>query len=223
MPIKTPTPKYNGRRFRSSDTPTAATYEMLDEAFEFFNVELFDGQLGCVLITLQRKSKCGGYCARDRFGRGEVVVDEIALNPSTFEKYGFDFVLSVLVHEMAHSWQYKFGKPSRGGYHNKEWASKMKAIGLHPSSTGKPGGKETGPKMAHYITEGGAFAASLAAFKKRVDCSLFVELWTEEKKTAKAKNKTKYECPDCEANIWGKPSMRVLCLDCDCEYLEVVQ
>lgn len=28
-------------------------------------------------------------------------------------------------------------------------------------------------------------------------------------------NKTKYQCPGCKSNVWGKPSMNILCVDCD--------
>nr|WP_025465377.1 SprT-like domain-containing protein [Acinetobacter baumannii] len=66
-------------------------------------------------------------------------------------------VLQTLVHEMVHAWQFHFGKPGRRGYHNKEWADKMEAIGLMPSSTGKPGGARTGEKMADYAIPGGLF------------------------------------------------------------------
>ena len=45
---------------------------------------------------------------------------------------------------MAHLWQHHHGKPGRGRYHNREWAARMKEIGLHPSSTGQEGGDETG-------------------------------------------------------------------------------
>ena len=54
--------------------------------------------------------------------------------------------LSTLVHEMTHLQQQHFGKPSRSGYHNKEWGLLMRAVGLIPSSTGEPGGKETGQR-----------------------------------------------------------------------------
>lgn len=33
----------------------------------------------------------------------------------------------------------------------------MKAIGLHPSATGEPGGRETGDRMDHYVIENGPF------------------------------------------------------------------
>jgi hypothetical protein len=42
------------------------------------------------------------------------------------------------VHEMAHVWQHAHGKPSRNGYHNKEWAAKMDERGLIPSDTHPP-------------------------------------------------------------------------------------
>src|SRR5262245_14971271 len=34
-------------------------------------------------------------------------------------------ILSTLVHEMVHGEQHHYGKPSRGGYHNKQWADWM--------------------------------------------------------------------------------------------------
>src|SRR5271166_4513010 len=65
---------------------TAVTYNGLNEAYAFFNACLFKGDLPNCLITLQRKSKAYGYFAGDRFGSrdGDVVTDEIALNPSHF-------------------------------------------------------------------------------------------------------------------------------------------
>jgi predicted SprT family Zn-dependent metalloprotease len=72
------------------------------------------------------------------------MVDELALNPDNFEDRTDEQIMSTLLHEMCHCWQYYFGEPSRGGYHNREWASKMKEVGLHPSDNEKPGGKETG-------------------------------------------------------------------------------
>src|SRR5262249_57307599 len=47
-----------------------------------------------------------------------------------------------LVHEMVHVWQEQYGHPASRGYHNKQWAAKMKAVGLQPSGTIRklPGG-----------------------------------------------------------------------------------
>ncbi len=81
-------------------------------------------------------------------------VDEIALNPNYFF-YGEVELLQTLSHEMCHQWQQHHGKPSRKKYHNKEFADKMKSIGLMPSDTGKAGGKQTGQYMADYIITSG--------------------------------------------------------------------
>lgn len=45
-------------------------------------------------------------------------------------------ILSTLLHEMVHHWQYRFGTPGRRGYHNIEFAAKMLEVGLHASDTG---------------------------------------------------------------------------------------
>ena len=67
-----------------------------------------------------------------------------------------------LAHEMAHVWQQTHGTPPRRCYHDRQWAAKMKEIGLQPSTTGEPGGKETGQSVTHYIIPGGPYATAAA-------------------------------------------------------------
>jgi hypothetical protein len=143
--------------------PTSQTYDNLLLAYRFMNEALFGGILPPCLITLQREKKTYGYFSGGRFkyaSDDSRSTDEIALNPTYFRTEGRDDqgVISTLVHEMAHLWQHHYGKPGRGRYHNDQWAEKMKEIGLIPSSTGQPGGKETGDCMSHYIEDKGAFA-----------------------------------------------------------------
>jgi hypothetical protein len=40
-------------------------------------------------------------------------------------------------------------------------------IGLQPSTTGAPGGKETGQSVTHYIVDGGPYARAYAKLKGR--------------------------------------------------------
>jgi hypothetical protein len=124
------------------------TYASLDAAYKHFNTMLFGGLLAPCLITLQRRKGTYGYFVAERMAElddGEDrAVDEIALNPAEFPGRSPKEILSTLVHEMAHLWQHHYGTPSRGRYHNAEWAAKMKAVGLIPSHTGRPGGRETG-------------------------------------------------------------------------------
>src|SRR5271167_1872363 len=104
------------------------TYSSLDAAYDHFNRELFSGQLPPCLITMQRHKGAYGYFSGNRFAslaNPEEVTDEIALNPATFAARTPTQILSTLVHEMVHLWQHHGRKPSRNGYHNKEWAGQM--------------------------------------------------------------------------------------------------
>lgn len=140
--------------------PTRETYNELQDAYDFFNRRLFDGELPECLITLQREKRSLGYFQPHTFVRrstGETT-DEIAMNPRFFAVRSIRDTLSTLVHEMVHLWQAHFGQEkSRKGYHNKEWADQMERIGLMPSHNGNPGGKRVGEKMSHYIIADGPF------------------------------------------------------------------
>ena len=139
--------------------PTQETYDAFQHAYDHFNWTLFEAQLPNCLITLQRKgpNTLGYYCNKRFMREDGVVCDEIAMNPVHFKQRALKDTLSTLVHEMVHLWQYHYGEPGRGRYHNREWANKMKSIGLQPSHTGEPDGKELGDQMTHYIIENGLF------------------------------------------------------------------
>ncbi len=167
---------------------------------------------------------------------------------------------------MVHLWQAHFGKPGRGRYHNGQWAEKMEAIGLMPSSTGKPGGQRTGDCMADYAIEGGRFlraceelvtadfriswydrfpapevvaagqqceamqlsaavgGGSTPAQALSVATSLVVRPTVTNgvvaASAANKSNRVKFTC-DCGQNIWGKPSLRVQCLECNAAFTRV--
>ena len=200
--------------------PTQRTYKTLDDAYRFFNKRLFGGKLPGCLITMQRKASAYGYFAGGRFGSvdGKEVTDEIALNPSHFRSRTTEQSLSTLVHEMAHLQQHHFGKPGRTSYHNKEWAQMMRAVGLIPSDTGAPGGREIGQKVSHYIEEGGPFARACAELVNGGFDPFYVELWSEgdaTKRKKKAASKTRYSCPECGTNAWAKPDVHLVCGECD--------
>lgn len=143
--------------------PTTEAYAEMNLAYDHFNTELFGGQLPGCLITLQREKKSYGFFRSRSFvnQNDQSFTDEIALNPCYFPVVPLKETMQTLVHEMVHQWQAHFGDPGRRSYHNKEWGAKMKAVGLMPSNTGKPGGKETGEQMADYAIEGGVFEQAL--------------------------------------------------------------
>ena len=148
-------------------TPSEQTYIPLLEAFNFFNRELFNATLPDVLMTLQRKARTLGYFSRDRFAelKGDARAHEDPMNPAHFRQRSPKDTCSTLVHEMVHLQQECFGKPTRAGYHNREWARMMRRSVRVELPTGAPGGEETGYRMDHYIVEGGPFDLSYARFE----------------------------------------------------------
>ena len=194
---------------------TQAEYESFQRAYDFFNKELFGDALPPVLVTLQRKARSRGYFSAERFaGRSSrETAHELALNPDHFGRTDEE-ILSTLVHEMCHVWQETHGKAPRKSDHDREWAAKMKEVGLFPSHTGEPGGKETGQRVTHYIIPGGAFAASFA----RLRAAGFALRWQsrvdEGGRQKKAASKTKYTCLGCGWNAWAKPGSSLICGKC---------
>jgi hypothetical protein len=171
---------------------TATEYREFQDAFNWFNVHLFDGSLPEALVTLQRKARARGYFSENRFTNRQNSnerIHEIAPNPDHFTNRTDTEILSTLVHEMCHLWRRVFGKPGRSGYHDRQWRMKMKEVGLHPSSTAAPGGKETGYKVSHFIREGGRF---------EVECVRFLNSdhrlnWEARTYTPKQKAKPKFQ------------------------------
>jgi hypothetical protein len=209
---------------------TPIEYNQLQDAFDYFNTELFDGRLPDVFITYQRRAGSKGYFSANRFtgrtgqsgSREQSGHHELALNPDAFVDRTDEQIASTLVHEQTHVWQRHFGKPGSRGYHNKEWATKMKSIGLQPSTTGAVGGKETGQHVTHYIIPGGPFSK---AFEK-----LAAKGWKLNLQSALASgpnggnnSKTKFTCPSCGQNAWGKPELAIRCIPCGVPMTAAVQ
>lgn len=195
---------------------THDNYSSLETAYQHFNKSLFGSRLpDHCLITVVRKKGARGFYRHESFtARGDGgSVSEIALNPDSFGRSDRE-ILSTLVHEMVHFEQFMFGYPSRNGYHNREWAQMMEAVGLMPSSTGKPGGKRTGQRVTHYIVEGGAFDTSVNRLLKKKGFKLTIESRSRESSKKRPESKTRFTCPSCSVNCWGKPTLYMICGDC---------
>lgn len=219
-------------------SPTQEIYSELQRAYEHFNQTLFDSQLPPCLLTVQRKDRrVMGYFSPMRFVNPEGGnTDEIAMNPMYFASKDVEEVMQTLVHEMTHLWQYHLGEDkSRMSYHNKEWGNKMESIGLMPSSTGKPGGKRTGQRVADYQIQGGLFekvCRELLTKDFRISwCERFqisleglsdlLNPGTQEGNgqqppapVASKPTRVKYTC-SCGKNVWGKPGLNIICGECE--------
>lgn len=204
----------------TSRTLPTNTYASLQEVYDVFNTELFDDTLPPCLITMQRHKGAFGYFSGNRFANVadvDDVTDEIALNPMYFATRTPEQILSTLVHEMVHLWQQHHGTPSRTSYHNKEWAAKMHEVGLTPTDTGAPGGKETGQKMTHIITADGRFAHACARVIAEHPALLYSDRASDDdsqKARKKSASKSKYTCSGCGLNAWAKPEAALWCGTC---------
>jgi len=202
--------------------PTQEQWQAYVAAFAHFNQSLWGGKLPTVILNFSRQAHTYGFFAPERWEHSSgTATHELSINPSHMRDRAPAEVYSTLVHEMAHLWQTTFGKPGRRGYHNHEWGDEMERVGLMPSHTGSPGGKRVGTKMSHYIIDGGAYAR---AFSSLPPAALLPWLCKPEsasegkgkgKSASTSRNKTKYTCPGCESNVWGKPGLNIVCGDCD--------
>jgi hypothetical protein len=71
--------------------------------------------------------------------------------------------------------------------------------------------------VSHYIVEDGPFARAFKAFRFD-ETALYRDLWGD-KETKERRYKTKYACPGCEMNVWGKPDLRIACIECERELI----
>ncbi|SFJ30608.1 SprT-like family protein [Caulobacter sp. UNC279MFTsu5.1] len=214
----------------------AEGYQEVEMAYDHFNRELFDGGLpGCVFTFRHRANtmicfvanRSVQYCSVEAGG-------EVAINPQYLSVVPLLEVAAALVHEAAHVWQWRFGTPSRQGYHNREWAQKMEEIGLMPSDTGKPGGRKVGQKIGAYPIAGGRFLAACetlftedfrAAWRNRFSADWPHGRPGKRRSSPPAhpvfqlkrphKTRTKFTCEECRVNVWGKPTLRIVCVPCD--------
>ncbi len=198
--------------------PTVDQFAAFQGMYDYFNRTLFAGELQPVILNFSRAAGSLGFFAPERWEQADKTTHEISLNPAHLSTRDPRDVASTLAHEMAHCWQQQHGTPSARGYHNKEWAKKMDAIGLVPSDTGKPGGARVGFRMTHYIADAGPFARAFERMPRA-----FLLPWSSwepdggrRKKGSPSpspKSKIKYTCPSCGANAWGKPDLNLVCGD----------
>lgn len=204
---------------------TGTEYLTLDQAFDYFNTNLFyeafGNRLRRCLITYDRDRTHYGYFAPARFQHRRephVMMDEIALNPDGFYGRSDRDILSTLVHEMVHLHQHQYGKPGRGRYHNQEWAEQMETIGLMSSSTGQPGGQKTGECVSHYVLPGGLFNQVVQElFKTGLALnwqSGFAKGTGGQGGRRVSRNKTTFHCPHCGQKAWAKLTAQLICGAC---------
>jgi hypothetical protein len=211
-------------------SPGAQAHHEVQLAYDFFNRELFRGDLPPCFVSFQRKgSRARGYFCSERLATAEGSrADEIALNPRHFRSRTFIEIMSTLVHEMVHQWQHHFGRRhSRTAYHNKEWAGEMLRIGLHPSHTGEPGGRMTGQTMSHFVMPGGLFQTAAQKLSAMLPSLTWFDADAAQPLpkglvgsglmplASRSGRRTIYQCPTCKDRAQGKSTLFIICGNCE--------
>lgn len=208
----------------NAQPPTLGIAQELQQAFDHFNRELFEGQLPQCVLTLTRLRKYAGLFAPKRWvNRSQKAKEndmhEIQVDAVVMSARGDKRALSTLVHEMVHLAVEHSGHGPKKAYHCKRWAAAMKELGLQPIAIVKGqqvSGKETGANCTHEIVKGGPFCQSADDLLK----SGFVFSWgaiaepekvKSDKKKSKAGAKVAHVCPECNNKAWGKSSMVLVC------------
>jgi hypothetical protein len=215
---------------------TAASYREVEMTYDHFNEQLFGGKLPRCVFTFQRQANTMAYFVVERFALGSSVESrvEIVINPEYFAVVPIVQAAMALVHEAAHIWQWRFGNPSRRGYHNRQWAQKMEEIGLMPSDTGRAGGRKVGQKIGAYPLVGGRFLAACDALATEDFRAAWLARFSVDGPPGRLgstnryppahpvfqlrrpnRARTKFTCEECQANAWGKPTLRIVCILCD--------
>ncbi|HAW58239.1 MAG TPA: hypothetical protein DCX03_04380 [Bacteroidales bacterium] len=211
---------------------TQSLYKAYEDIFHYFNQNLFGGALPPVFLNMSRMNKAYGFYVRKNWGeinslalllpkkaKTHRTISEISINPLYTGTRTAKEYISTLVHEMCHHWQYEFGTPGKWGYHNKEFANKMRSIGLQAVNV--KDGKETGFTVSHTIITNGAYSQLYDAMPKELqlplECYELIASGDDNveiklKKARSKKSKSTYQCSGCgEQKIWGKPMLNVSC------------
>jgi hypothetical protein len=218
----------------STALPAIEEADALTNAFEYLNEELFDGELGMVKLGLTRNPRVKkGHFAPDAWvDEDGVKWHEIVINAQWYaEVQDFRLAMTTLVHEMGHLEQHENGTQGRETYHNVEYVTRMRDMGVDSlDMDGNP--VSSGDRVSSALIPGGKLEKALMEMPEEYIFPYLPFLAEEEppqhappvqSKEPKPKKrgvKSKYVCAQCGNAAWGKPSMRIGCLECNREMIE---
>lgn len=179
--------------------------QVLEEAFNHYNKQLFDGDLPRCIIRAMPATKAvkdGGYIKpfneKDRFGEK---AHGIYLDSTQFLDRSIEQVLACLAHQMVHVWEYHNYAKSKKVYKSSEhsvklWRPKFNSIGLIllKNSNG------------HEVIEGGQFER---ATDKLISSGFKIDWGSigEQRKAATNTGRVKYTCHLCDIKMYSKPTL----------------
>lgn len=204
--------------------------EVLYEAFDIANKEVFNNEIPTPTITIQTKgtAKAYGWCSVQPIWIGDTKTHELNLS-AEYANRPFIEIMGTLIHEMVHLHNLSKGIKdcSRGGsYHNKGFRDSSEAVGLEVEKSTKYGWAHT--KVGEVLEEQiHGWKLDEKTFNiARIDFDTYVAKKGEDgedenpKTGAKRKKSSsiKYVCPDCGSIVRATKELNIYCGDCGVQF-----
>jgi DNA-directed RNA polymerase subunit RPC12/RpoP len=212
--------------------------EMLEYAFDVFNRVYFNNELPPVVITIQdSKRSYGHYTVYAEWRVENERLHEINVSSSYLNR-PLPAVLSTLVHEMVHFYCALHGIKDCSGsgnrYHNKNFKREAEARGLIISQAPYIGWSVTqpSPEFIEVIRSNGiekpldinrdGYTGVMVGRGGDDDGNGNTVLGPDGLPIAKKRSSTrKYICPKCGNSFRATKDIRVLCIDCNEQFIKV--
>ena len=175
----------------------------------FFNIAFFKTQpVEMPVISFEKRSvKNLGHYVKERNGFG--LKENININRCHLDRPLWE-ILAILIHEMCHSWQNQYGKPSSSWFHNKEFTLKMSKIGIETDNRGRH--LKVGDPFVFLLEKHGI------NFGCPKDCEGIIEVLKEHKPKGRSKLK-KWRCSCGQTARVGKKEFYAVCTLCEGKFV----
>lgn len=212
---------------------TSRTAGYLEKIFRALNADWFDGELEEPIITIQSTPRAYGHVTVGKvWFRKDQMRHELNLGAETLTR-PIEEVVATIMHEMVHLYNiaHEVQDCSRGGaYHNKRFKAEAERRGLIIEHHEKYGWTITSPsdKLMEYILDmgwseiamnrGGGWTPPPSTGGKAGNGGGTPVTGTTGPKKSSTR---KLQCPCCGNSVRATKSVRIMCMDCDEQMLEI--
>ena len=179
--------------------------------FEYFNNNLYNGELKTPIITIASKRNALGWCTVSKVWTNETEkYYEIGIT-AEFLNRSYEETANTLMHDMVHLYNLQIDiKDCSGQKHNKRFKKEAERRYFTVEKSDKYG-------WAHTVLTD-TLVNLVNSFDRNVDAFGIYRLPAEPKE--KTTNKSvKYVCPSCEAKVQSKDELSIICKECNMEFV----
>ncbi|MBQ7293428.1 MAG: SprT-like domain-containing protein [Clostridia bacterium] len=202
----------------------------LNKVFDLLNTEFFENALSRPTITIQSTPKAYGHfsLSDDTWISKLGGTHEINIGAGTLSR-PIEEICATMLHEMIHFYNYTNGVQdcSRGNtYHNKRFKEAAEAHGLTVTHSDKYGWSHTSPteKLIDFVIENQL--ADILINRNEATGFYIGKTGTHNggagiDKTPRTSSTRKYICPACRMSVRATRTVRIACIDCNEQMIEV--